>query len=104
MNVAQPSRLTQSGHSWVQRSNTQSPAVGFDPAPLIAGFELRPKAALKSSSLKSLAHTMAERPAPTNCARMKPGTWLMAMPANVVVNPRAIVTAGFANDVDAVNQ
>src|SRR5262245_11466983 len=26
------------------------------------------------------------------------------MPANVFVSPRAIVTAGFANDVDAVNQ
>jgi hypothetical protein len=35
---------------------------------------------------------------------MKPGTWLTAMPANVVVNPRASVTAGLAKDVDAVNQ
>jgi len=26
------------------------------------------------------------------------------MPANVSLNERAIVTAGFANDVDAVNQ
>jgi hypothetical protein len=35
---------------------------------------------------------------------MKLGTWFMAMPANVVVNPLASVTAGFANDVDAANQ
>ena len=28
----------------------------------------------------------------------------MAIPAKVVVNPRAKVTAGLANEVDAVNQ
>jgi hypothetical protein len=35
---------------------------------------------------------------------MKPGTEPGAIPANVSVNARPIVTAGFANDVDEVNQ
>lgn len=35
---------------------------------------------------------------------MKPGTSAGAMPAKVSLKDRAIVTAGFAKDVDAVNQ
>ena len=35
---------------------------------------------------------------------MKGATWPRLIPANVAVNPRASVTAGFANEVDAVNQ
>ena len=35
---------------------------------------------------------------------MKPGTSGGRMPANVSVAARASVTAGFANDVDDVNQ
>lgn len=35
---------------------------------------------------------------------MNPGTSAGRMPANVLVKARATVTAGFANDVDAVNQ
>ena len=35
---------------------------------------------------------------------MNHGTSVGRIPANVFVNARAIVTAGFANDVDAVNQ
>jgi hypothetical protein len=35
---------------------------------------------------------------------MKAGTLVGAMPANVSERDRAIVTAGFAKDVDAVNQ
>jgi hypothetical protein len=42
--------------------------------------------------------------APTNCAMMKAMTPLGAIPANVSEKPRAIVTAGLANEVDAVNQ
>src|SRR3954466_11095574 len=42
--------------------------------------------------------------APASCAPMNPGTSPGRMPANVSVSARAIVTAGFANDVDAVNQ
>ena len=32
------------------------------------------------------------------------GTWFIAIPAKVVVNARANVTAGLANEVEAVNQ
>jgi hypothetical protein len=35
---------------------------------------------------------------------MKPETPVGAIPANVSVNERAIVTAGLANEVDAMNQ
>jgi hypothetical protein len=35
---------------------------------------------------------------------MKNGALLGAMPANVLLSARAIVIAGFANDVEAVNQ
>ena len=35
---------------------------------------------------------------------MKPATSVGQIPANVFVNARAMVTAGFANDVEAVNQ
>lgn len=42
--------------------------------------------------------------APAICATMKPATSPGLMPANVSLKQRAIVTAGFANDVEAVNQ
>src|SRR5688572_24125102 len=42
--------------------------------------------------------------APSSCPMTNPGTSAGRMPAKVSVNARAIVTAGFANDVDAVNQ
>ena len=46
---------------------------------------------------------MAAAPsAPMICAITNAGTWLMAMPANVVVKPRARVTAGLAKDVEDV--
>jgi hypothetical protein len=41
---------------------------------------------------------------PANCARTKPGTSAGRMPAKVSLNDRAIVTAGFAKEVEAVNQ
>lgn len=41
---------------------------------------------------------------PIACAAMKPATSTALMPAKVVVSARAKVTAGFANDVLAVNQ
>ena len=41
---------------------------------------------------------------PSTCATTNPGTSPGRMPANVSVNARAIVTAGLANEVDAVNQ
>jgi hypothetical protein len=42
--------------------------------------------------------------APTVCATQNPATPAGAMPANVSVSDRANVTAGLANEVDAVNQ
>jgi hypothetical protein len=41
---------------------------------------------------------------PTNWARMKAGAAEGAMPPKVSDIDRAMVTAGLANDVDAVNQ
>lgn len=42
--------------------------------------------------------------APANCATMNAGTPAGAIPANVLDSERAIVTAGLANEVEAVNQ
>ena len=42
--------------------------------------------------------------APMIWAVIKPGTAAGMMPENVLVNERAMVTAGFANDVEDVNQ
>ncbi len=44
------------------------------------------------------------RPAPATCAAMNASTPAGAMPAKVSVKDRAMVTAGFANEVEAVNQ
>ena len=53
-----------------------------------------------TNHLKSAVATAA----PNNCAAMKPPTSIGRMPLNVSVIALAKVTAGFANDVDAVNQ
>jgi hypothetical protein len=53
---------------------------------------------------KSADATSAAVAAPVNWAMMNAGTWVIAIPAKVVVNPRASVTAGLANEVDEVNQ
>jgi hypothetical protein len=42
--------------------------------------------------------------APSNCATINPGESAGRIPAKVLVTDRASVTAGFANEVDAVNQ
>ena len=42
--------------------------------------------------------------APPICARINPGASAGRIPEKVLLSARAIVTAGFANDVDAVNQ
>src|SRR5258705_11115864 len=42
--------------------------------------------------------------APTTCAATNAGTSTRRIPENVPVSARAIVTAGLANDVEAVNQ
>jgi hypothetical protein len=41
---------------------------------------------------------------PANCAKMNAATSPGAIPAKVSDRARATVTAGFANEVDAVNQ
>src|SRR4051794_29265849 len=41
---------------------------------------------------------------PTSCAAMNPGSDCGAIPAKVSLNARPMLTAGFANDVDEVNQ
>ena len=41
---------------------------------------------------------------PTSCPMMKTGTEAGEMPAKLFDKLRATVTAGFANDVEAVNQ
>src|SRR5262249_32617826 len=53
---------------------------------------------------RSTARRANATAAPTSCAATNPGTHEGAMPANVSVSDRATVTAGFANDVDDVNQ
>ena len=47
--------------------------------------------------------TVAEK-APSNWVMIKPGASAGLIPAKVFVTDRASVTAGFANEVDAVNQ
>src|SRR6266404_5863897 len=42
--------------------------------------------------------------APANCVTTKAGASTVRMPAKVLVNVRARVTAGLANEVEAVNQ
>jgi hypothetical protein len=47
---------------------------------------------------------MVARTADTNCIATKAATFAGLIPAKVFENPRAIVTAGFAKEVDEVNQ
>jgi hypothetical protein len=42
--------------------------------------------------------------APANCARMKTGASIGRIPENVLVSDLEIVIAGFAKEVEAVNQ
>ena len=42
--------------------------------------------------------------APTSCAAMKPGAFAGRMPEKVSVSERATVMAGFAKEVEEVNQ
>jgi len=48
-------------------------------------------------------NNVAPKP-PRNCATIKSGTSTGRIPANVSESDLAIVTAGFAKEVDAVNQ
>src|SRR5262245_38745858 len=65
----------------------------------------QPAAAVaRSRSGTSQPNSNAPNVAPAACATMKPPTSTGRIPAYVLLNARAIVIAGFANDVDAVNQ
>src|SRR5438477_9287858 len=55
------------------------------------------------SALSTRSATSA-RAAPITWQATKPGTLPTPIPAKVLVKPRASVTAGFAKEVDAVNQ
>src|SRR5262249_53981587 len=56
------------------------------------------------ASLRSQRASHSPQSAPRSCATTKPGRSIGRMPENVFVNERAIVTAGLANEVEAVNQ
>ncbi len=64
----------------------------------------QPSAAAGYRSLSSHPNRPVAASAPAICAKTKPGTSTGRMPENVFVIERAAVTAGFANEVDAVNQ
>ncbi len=52
----------------------------------------------------SQRHNSTAAKAPAHCAAMNPGASTGRMPAKVSLAARASVTAGLANEVDAVNQ
>ena len=56
------------------------------------------------ASANSQRQTRTLKSIPSSCAMMNGGTALGAMPENVLVIARAMVTAGLAKDVEAVNQ
>ena len=56
-----------------------------------------------SDGISHLKRSVAAN-APANCAPTNPGTSAGLMPEKVFVTERATVTAGLANEVDAVNQ
>jgi pimeloyl-ACP methyl ester carboxylesterase len=60
-------------------------------------------AASPSDGISHLKRSVAAK-APADSAAMKEGTSTGRIPANVFVRERAMVTAGLAKDVDAVNQ
>ena len=65
---------------------------------------LRSIYAVFSLADKRNVQTASASTAPINWAIMKPKICSGLMPANVFENPLAMVTAGFAKDVEAVNQ
>ena len=58
---------------------------------------------LSDASTKSRIDTTVPAAAPMICAAMNPATSSGFIPANVLLRDLATVTAGFANDVEAVN-
>jgi hypothetical protein len=88
-------------HGAAQIPSPGSTRARWRAGPTAAGTPLYPMTSPEGNRTR---HSSAAAAAPTSCATMKPGTWLMAIPANVVVKPRASVTAGLPNDVEDVNQ
>src|SRR5262249_35209626 len=68
------------------------------------GMRSTTRSAVDGSTGTSQRKTSVARAAPASCAKMKLGTSAGRMPAKVSVAARARVTAGLANEVDAVNQ
>jgi hypothetical protein len=78
---------------------TQGAGVSTCPGP----SEVRAVTAFDAGE-KSQPKTRNPASAPASWETMKDGADCGAIPAKLFVTERAIVTAGFANDVDAVNQ
>ncbi len=77
----------------------------FDRADSEAGCSADRKAHQRRAFLaKSQSQSRRPITAPATCAGRKSSALAGAMPANVSEKIRAIVTAGFAKDVEAVNQ
>src|SRR5205809_6300598 len=64
---------------------------------------ITPLASSESAGTNQRKRTVAAN-APINCAAINPGASAARMPAKVSVAALARVTAGLANDIDAVNQ
>ncbi len=84
------------------RSERRHSPLAYSPG--ASSSDATTSAAARCEAGNSVIATGTAMAAPTSCARIKPGTSLIAMPTKVVVKPRASVTAGLANEVDEVNQ
>src|SRR5215510_79567 len=67
----------------------------------VASYRARASAATLGHSNRAASRAT---PAPRNWTQMNASTLVGAIPAKVSLRPRAIVTAGLAKEVDAVNQ
>src|SRR5204862_4964231 len=75
-------------------------AVSF---PAVAVSTIGTSVLVLRAGTRNLKRAVAAR-APAICAAMKPGASDGRIPEKVLVSERAKVTAGFANDVEEVNQ
>ncbi len=69
-----------------------------------SGFPAQSAVSDTGAGFNSQANRAVASRAPANWAAMKPGAWPGAMPEKVSVKERAMVTAGLAYEVEAVNQ
>jgi hypothetical protein len=70
---------------------------------VLAASTIGTSAFVPRTGTRNLKSAVAAR-APATCAAMKPGASAGRIPENVFVSERAKVTAGFAKEVDDVNQ